>query len=53
MEKKELIERLENIKKEYWWDTEEAHVEADSALIEYINDEEVTKAYDNIDKWYA
>ncbi|MDP3996486.1 MAG: hypothetical protein Q8P86_02220 [bacterium] len=32
---------------------ESAHVKADRTLLEYIGDKEVTKAFDNIDKWYA
>ena len=34
-------------------DTESAHVDADAALIEYINDPEVTAAYRAVKKWYA
>ena len=34
-------------------DNEMAHSEADTALIEFINDPEITKAYDAVGKWYA
>lgn len=34
-------------------DTEGAHSDADSALLRFINDPEVSKAYDAIEKWYA
>jgi hypothetical protein len=34
-------------------DTEGAHYDADRALVKYINDPEITAAYDAVDKWYA
>ena len=34
-------------------DTEAAHAWADDALLDYINDPEVTRAYGDIKKWYA
>lgn len=34
-------------------DQELAHVEADSLLVEYINDPEIVEAYSKVDKWYA
>jgi hypothetical protein len=34
-------------------DTEVAHSEADEALLRYINDPEITEAYERVDKWYA
>lgn len=34
-------------------DTENAHSDADDALIEYIADEEIAEAYRAVDKWYA
>ena len=34
-------------------DQEAAHLAADRALIQYINDPEVKKAYEKIPKWYA
>lgn len=34
-------------------DVEHDHAEADDLLIEYINDPEIEKAYDRIEKWYA
>lgn len=36
-----------------WSDIEIDHDDADSALIAYINDDEVTALYDDIEKWYA
>jgi Glu-tRNA(Gln) amidotransferase subunit E-like FAD-binding protein len=34
-------------------DFEIAHSAADSLLLSYIDDEEITEAFDNIGKWYA
>ncbi|MEI8128019.1 MAG: hypothetical protein WCG95_00245 [bacterium] len=34
-------------------DNEYAHGGADKALIEFIDDEEISDAYDEIDKWYS
>ena len=35
------------------FDEEEAHVLADKALLKFINDPEVTEAFEDINKWYA
>ena len=54
MTRDELICRLNFIASGGLKDDEEVmHVKADEALLEYINDPEVTKAFDSIDKWYA
>jgi len=34
-------------------DTEEAHRCADKALLEYIDDADVTELFDSLKKWYA
>lgn len=34
-------------------DTEGGHLDADRALLEFINDAEVTAAYEEIPRWYA
>jgi hypothetical protein len=34
-------------------DYEEAHADADDALIEYIGDEEIATTYAEVGKWYA
>jgi hypothetical protein len=47
----ELIERLRKLAT--LSDPEEAHIEADGALIEYLNDLEIAEAYDAVGKWYA
>jgi hypothetical protein len=53
MTKEELIERLKKLRELSDEDTEVAHCDADDALIEYIGDEEIAEAFDNIHKWYA
>lgn len=34
-------------------DTEEAHSIADEALLDFINDPKVSKAFANVPKWYS
>ena len=34
-------------------DPESNHMDADRALLKYINDEEITIAFRNINKWYS
>lgn len=45
-----LVQRLEACLNE---DPEEGHISADELLLEFIDDERVTKAFDMIKKWYA
>lgn len=52
MNKEELIKRLKYIK-ETSGDTEADHIHVDKALTDFINDKEVTEAFNDIDKWYA
>lgn len=47
-----LIEELNKIAKNAY-DEESDHSQADKLLLEFINNEEVTKAFNSIDKWYA
>ena len=42
-----LVDQLENR------DLEDSHWQADTALLAYINDPEISAAYDALDKWYA
>ncbi|MCL2393260.1 MAG: hypothetical protein FWC87_01125 [Acidimicrobiaceae bacterium] len=35
------------------WNLEDTHWAADRALLEYIDDPEITEAYDSFDKWYS
>lgn len=46
-----LLENLKELKKSN--DEESAHIEADNLLLEYINDDEITQAFKDINKWYA
>jgi hypothetical protein len=48
-----LIAKLRDIAEEYGDDPEAAHAMADKALLEYIDDESVTVAFDALPKWYA
>ena len=54
MTKYELLQRLKEIDKTSGedWDFEKAHVQADNALLEYINDTAIKEAFDAIEKWY-
>lgn len=51
MTKKELIAALDEIRRE--GDPENGHIEADNALLAFIDDIEVTAAFKAISKWYA
>jgi hypothetical protein len=51
MTKEELLAKLKECSDDD--DTEGAHVDADIALLDYINDPEIRKAFNKIDKWYA
>lgn len=51
MTKEELIKILQKYKED--GDSEIAHIKADRALIQYIDDPEIKAAYDAIEKWYA
>jgi len=53
MTKKQLKEKLEFIAKNMNRDPEAAHGRADDALLEYINDKDITNAFSNVNKWYA
>jgi hypothetical protein len=49
MDKEMLLKILRNIS----GDEEADHVHADRALLDFINDEEVREAFNDIPKWYA
>jgi hypothetical protein len=51
MTKEELIKELKELKD--LGDPEIAHGRADDALLNYINDAEVTDAFNSIEMWYA
>jgi len=46
----ELREKLQKIKK--WNNPMEAHRAADDNLLTYINDSEVTRLFNDLEKWY-
>lgn len=50
-DKENLLSELKRLKEER--DHEVAHVDADEALLKFINDDEVSKAFYEIEKWYA
>jgi len=52
MTKEELIAKLKEAK-DLDFDPEIAHVKADQAILDFINDEEINKIYDDISKWYS
>lgn len=58
MNKKELIKKLNDLANEETTsdnlrDAENWHIEADEALVEYIDDKNIESAYYKIGKWYA
>ena len=50
IDKDKLFEKLKSLNS---GDKEKDHIEADKALLKYINDPEITKAFEAIEKWYA
>ena len=52
MTKEELITKLKTIKDNNS-DIEIGHQKADWLLLEYINDEDITFAFNDLEKWYA
>jgi len=53
MTKEEVIQKLNEIAKTFPDEKEINHTFADKLLLEFINDEEITAAYNQIEKWYA
>jgi len=51
LSKEELILKLKEI--QLINDEEYAHQQADDALLAYINDDEITRLFNEIDKWYS
>ena len=47
------LEKLANESVTSGADIEDLHMQADSLLLEYINNNDVTTAFNKIDKWYA
>ena len=50
-DKRKLIETLKELKE--LGDMELSHIEADEALLRFINDKEIEDAYESISKWYS
>lgn len=53
MVKIEILQKLEALAQYNDGDIEANHGDADDLLLELIDDEEITKAYNSIKKWYA
>lgn len=53
MTKKELLKKLKLIVEAGNCDMESSHLQADEALLEYINDPKITEAFQEIEKWYS
>ena len=53
MTKPELIEELIKLQELSIDDAEVAHSEADDLLLKYIGEEDITKAFKKIKRWYA
>jgi hypothetical protein len=63
MDKEELLRELIEVIKQQsdqrehsesgYCDCEDGHMYADLLLLEYIDDERITDAFDRIDRWYA
>ena len=49
----ELLKILEEAAAMSSWNEERAHIDADMALLDYINDDEIRQAFDRVDRWYA
>ena len=50
----DLLAALKELSQEgYNSDVEAVHAEADELLLNYINDSEIEKAFDEVPKWYA
>jgi len=52
-DKVKLLRYLRTLRKDWSHDPEVAHSYADRALLLYMGDAAITKAYEAIDKWYA
>ena len=54
MTKQELIEKLKEVADRYNDRNQElGHSKADDLLIKYINDPEITEAFNAVHEWYA
>lgn len=53
MTKEELIEKLKELKQRNEREAEGTHIEADELLLKFINDPDVSKAFEDLERWYA
>lgn len=53
MSKEQLLEKLRRLEELSESDKERAHIYADEALLKYINDPDISEAFDHIGKWYS
>lgn len=53
MSKDELIRELVELRTLSEVDPEVAHINADELLLHYIDDEDVSRVFNEIEKWYA
>lgn len=59
MKIEELVKKLKDLEKTCinetykWYDAEKGHMEADQLLLQYINNPEVTEAFNDLEKWYS
>lgn len=53
MTKEKLIKALTKLIQKSDDDSEVAHIKADTLLLEYINDKDITEVYDRITKMYS
>ena len=44
---------LKNLRELHGYDKETDHMLADSWLLEFIGDKEITQVFDDVKKWYA
>ena len=51
MDEKELIKKLKKLQDNQ--NAELSHIEADDLLLDFIDNDEIRKAFDNIGKWYC
>ena len=52
MTKDELRERIDQISF-FVNDVEERHIQLDNALLEYINDDDISELFCKVERWYS
>lgn len=53
MTRQDLLDKLRRLADEAEQDWERAHLEADKALLAFLDDPEISAAYEAIERWYA